>query len=76
MGAELGLVGASDGDVEIQDGAEVFYFGVIGGGEFEAEDFAAGGCVGGGMNSIGAPFDEEGEEAGVVIFKIESSPLQ
>ena len=75
-GAELGLVGVGDGNVEIQDGAEMFYFGVIGSGEFEAEDFAAGGCFGGGMDGVAAPFDEKWKEAALVVLEVERLPLE
>ena len=73
---ELGLFTVRDGNVEVEKRADAFQFGAAGSGEFEAEEFAAGGRVGGRVDGVGAPLDEEGEKASLIVVKIESLPLE
>ena len=61
------LGAARDGNVEAEKRADALQFGVAGSGEFEAEDFAALGCIGGWMNGAGAPLDEKGKKAGLIV---------
>jgi hypothetical protein len=42
----------------------------------EAGEVATSGSIDGGMGGVGAPFNEEGEQAGLVVFEIESFPLE
>jgi hypothetical protein len=75
-GVELGLFALRDGNVEIEKRAEALQCGARASGEFEAKDLATLGRVGGRMHSAGAPLDEEGEKASLIVVKIESLPLQ
>jgi len=75
-GEELGLFAMRDGNVEVEKRADALQSGVGWSGEFEAEDFATGWRVGGRMDSAGAPLDEEGEKASLIVVKVESLPLE
>ena len=75
-GEELGLFAMRDGNVEVEKRADALQSGVGWSGEFEAEDLATGWRVGGRMGSAGAPLDEEGEKASLIVVKIESLPLE
>jgi hypothetical protein len=44
--------------------------------QLEAEELAAGRGIVGGMGRVGAPLDEEREQAVCVVFQIESFPVQ
>lgn len=48
----------------------------IGSEKFEAFEMAAARRVNGGVRGVSVPFDEEGEQAAVVVVKIESFPLE
>ena len=73
---ESWLFGVRDGNLEIEKSGEVVYLGVIGSFEVEANDFAAGGRVSGGVDGVGAPLDEKREKAGLIVLEIESLPLE
>ena len=75
-GEELGLFAVRDANVEVEKRADALQCGVGWSEEFEAEDFATGWRVGGRMDSAGAPLDEEGEKASLIVVKIESLPLE
>jgi len=75
-GEELGFFSVRDANVEVEKRADPLQCGVGGSGEFEAEDFATGWRVGGRMGSAGAPLDEEGEKASLIVVKVESLPLE
>jgi hypothetical protein len=66
----------SDAEVEVKRLAEASQIRIVRSDKSEARHTATDGSVDGGMNRVGAPFDEEGEEAGVVVFEIESFPLE
>ena len=67
-----------DVDVELELGAEALKLYFVWSDNGEALNFATGGRVGGGMDGAGAgaPFDEEGQEATLVVFKIKGFPLK
>src|SRR5438552_2658473 len=88
-GAELGFGALDDDGVEVEFGGQDGEGGRIGRVEFQAEELAAGRCVGGGMNcasghfSVGVskykartPFNEEREKAIGVVFKSEGLPVE
>ena len=75
-GEQFGPCAVSDAEVEVKRLAEALQIRIVRSDKSEARHTATGGSVDGGMNRVGAPFDEEGEEAGVVVFEIESFPLE
>ena len=75
-GAELGLVGFRDGEVEAEQSGLLRERLRTRCGSFEAEERAAFGRVRGGMERIGGPLDEERKQAAAVVMKVESFPLK
>ena len=74
--AKVCLFGYCDFHVETQDCHRFAKLLRLRGRDFEANNAAASGCIDGGMDSIGIPFDEERKQASVIVLEIESIPLE
>src|ERR1700730_807697 len=75
-GRELWFFSMFDANIKTECRAKALQFSVVWTGNREAIDFATAGRVGGGMNGAGVPLDEERQHFGVVVFKVQSLPLQ
>jgi len=73
---ELCRGGFGDGDVKAEFSGELAEAGGIGGEELETEELATLWRILGRVEGAGGPFDKEGEQTVVIIFEIESLPVE